>query len=289
MRTLVTGAAGMLGQDLADVLRAAGHELTLTDRPELDITSPSACLEAVVGHDLLVNVAAWTAVDDAETHEAQAFAINATGAANLARACAAHGLRMVHISTDYVFDGEATTPYAEDAPVSPRSAYGRTKAAGEWAVRALCPDTLLVRTAWLYGEHGPNFLRTMARLSTQHETLSVVDDQRGQPTWTRDLAEGIERLVAAGAPAGTYHGTSSGEATKYDQCRELFSLLGLDPERVRPTTSDAYPLPAARPAYSVLGHDAWAAAGVEPLPDWRDAMARSVAAVTAPALSGSGS
>lgn len=289
MRTLVTGAAGMLGQDLADVLGAAGHELTLTDRPELDITSPADCLEAVVGHDLLVNVAAWTAVDDAETHEAQAFAINATGAANLARACAARGLRMVHISTDYVFDGEASTPYAEDAPVSPRSAYGRTKAAGEWAVRALCPDTLLVRTAWLYGEHGPNFNRTMARLSTRNETLSVVDDQRGQPTWTRDLAEGIQRLVAAGAPAGIYHGTSSGEATKYDQARELFSLLGLDPERVQRTTSDAYPLPAPRPAYSVLGHDAWAAAGVEPLPDWRDAMARSAAAVAAPALTGSGS
>ncbi|MEO3938354.1 dTDP-4-dehydrorhamnose reductase [Dermatophilaceae bacterium Soc4.6] len=284
MRILVTGGAGMLGRDLDDVLRTAGHEVTLTTRSDLDITSADACAQAVTGHDAVVNAAAWTAVDDAETHESEAFTANATGAATLATASARAGARLVQVSTDYVFDGTATTPYAEDAPLAPISAYGRTKAAGEWAVRAICPDALVVRTAWLYGEHGPSFVRTMARLSTQHPTLSVVDDQRGQPTWTRDLAEGIERLLSAGAPAGTYHGTAQGETTWWGLTREMFTLLGLDPERVATTTTAAFPRPAPRPAYSVLGHDAWARAGVEPLPPWRASLARSVRAVTAPVL-----
>ncbi|MDQ2755277.1 MAG: dTDP-4-dehydrorhamnose reductase [Actinomycetota bacterium] len=284
MRILVTGGAGMLGRDLDDILRSAGHEVTLAARRDLDITSADSCERAVDGQDAVVNAAAWTAVDDAETREGEAFAVNATGAATLATAAARAGARLVQVSTDYVFDGTATTPYAEDAPLAPVSAYGRTKAAGEWAVRALCPDSLIVRTAWLYGEHGPNFVRTMARLSTQHETLSVVDDQRGQPTWTRDLAEGIERLLTAGVPAGTYHGTAQGETTWWGLTRELFSLLGLDPDRVGTTTTAAFPRPAPRPAYSVLGHDAWARAGVEPLPEWRASLARSVEAVTAPVL-----
>jgi len=187
----------MLGHDLVAALGESpgAYEVTAVDRDVLDIIDPDACLAFVPGHDVVVNVAAWTAVDEAETHEAQAFAVNAVGPANLARACSAAGARMLQVSTDYVFAGDATTPYAEDAPLGPRSAYGRTKAAGEWAVRTHLPSTSwVVRTAWLYGAHGPNFVKTMARLAAERDTVSVVDDQRGQPTWTVDLAHAIVRM-----------------------------------------------------------------------------------------------
>ena len=279
-RWLVVGCDGMLGQDLVAALGESpgAHEVTAVDRDVLDIIDPEACLAAVAGHDIVVN-AAWTAVDDAETHEAQAFAVNAVGAANLARACSAAGARMVQVSTDYVFAGDATSPYAEDAPLAPRSAYGRTKAAGEWAVQALCPRSWVVRTAWLYGAHGPNFVKTMARLAAERDTVSVVDDQRGQPTWTVDLADVIVRLVEAEAPFGTYHGTSSGETTWFGFTQEIFRLLGHDPARVLPTTSEAFVRPAPRPAYSVLGHDHWQSAGVAPIREWRQALALAVADV----------
>jgi dTDP-4-dehydrorhamnose reductase len=189
-RWLVVGATGMLGHDMVAALTDSpnAHEVTAVGHQALDVTDQDACHEAVAGHDFVVNLAAWTAVDDAETHEADAFAVNAIGAANVARACTAARVKMVHLSTDYVFAGDATTPYAEDTPLTPRSAYGRTKAAGDWAVLALCPDSWIVRTAWLYGAHGPNFVKTMARLAAERETVSVVDDQRGQPTWTVDVA-----------------------------------------------------------------------------------------------------
>jgi dTDP-4-dehydrorhamnose reductase len=175
----------------------------------------------------------------------------------------------VHVSTDYVFDGAATDPYAEDAPVSPRSAYGRTKAAGEWAVRAEAPDHLIVRTAWLYGARGPCFPKTMARLAAERERLTVVDDQVGQPTWTRDLADLMVRLVDAGSPAGTYHGTSSGRTSWFGFTQRIVASAGLDTP-VEPTTSEAFVRPAPRPAYSVLGHDALHAAGVAPIGDWAE-------------------
>ncbi len=281
-RWLVVGSYGMLGQDLVAALGAVpgAHTVTGVDRDLVDITDPDACLGAVAGQDIVVNAAAWTAVDEAETHEAQAFSVNAIGAANLARACSASGARMVQVSTDYVFAGDATRPYAEDAPLAPRSAYGRTKGAGEWAVRTYLPSTSWVlRTAWLYGAHGPNFVKTMARLATERDTVSVVDDQRGQPTWTVDLAGAIVRLVEAQAPFGTYHGTSSGETTWFGFTQEIFRLLGHDPARVLPTTSDAFVRPAPRPAYSVLGHDAWERASVAGLPEWRKSLAVAVADV----------
>jgi len=280
-RWLVTGAEGMLGRDLVDVLSAAGAEVTAVTRVELDVTDESGVAAAVPGHDIVVNAAAWTDVDGAETHEDDATRINGRGPETLARTCAEHGARLVHVSTDYVFDGTATEPYAEDAPLSPRSAYGRSKAAGEIAVRALLPDaSYVVRTAWLYGEHGPNFVRTMATLEASRDTLDVVDDQLGAPTWSREVAQAIYRLVESGAPAGTYHATAAGHTSWYGLARAVFEELGADPERVRPTTTDKFPRPAPRPAYSVLGHQAWAGAGLEPLGDWRAMLAAAAPAVT---------
>ncbi len=278
-RWLVTGAGGMLGLDLQVVLALAGvadKDVTALTRADLDVTDADAVRDAVRGHDVVVNCAAYTAVDEAESHEGQAFSVNAVGAGNIASASREAGARLVHFSTDYVFAGDATEPYAEDAPLAPLSAYGRSKAAGEWAVQAHCPRAWIVRTAWLYGAGGPNFVKTMARLSGQYETLEVVDDQRGQPTWTMDVAEAVLRLVEADAPFGVWHATSQGETTKHGFTREIFSLLGLDPERVLPTTSDAFPMPAPRPAYSVLGHDAWRMARIAPLPHWRESLAKAL-------------
>lgn len=266
MRWLVTGARGMLGQDLVRAL--AGEDVTAAGRGDLDVTDPGAVDRAVAGHDVVVSCAAWTAVDDAEEHEAAAFAVNAVGAAVVARAAARHGARVVHVSTDYVFDGDASDPYPEDAPVAPRSAYGRTKAAGEWAVRAEAPDHLVVRTAWLYGAGGGCFPRTIARVARERGGVDVVADQVGQPTWTADLADLVVRLVRTGAPSGTYHGTSSGRASWFDLARAAVASAGMDPDVVRPTTSEAFVRPAPRPAWSVLGHDALVRAGVEPIGDW---------------------
>lgn len=277
---VVVGVGGMLGHDMIAALERAGAEVVGLQRADLDVTDAEAAHRALAGAAVVVNCAAWTAVDDAEAHEPEAFAVNAVGAAHLARAAHAAGARFVHVSTDYVFDGEAGEPYAEDAPLAPRSAYGRTKAAGEWAVRAEAPDHLVVRTAWLYGAHGGCFPKTMARLAGERDRLTVVDDQVGQPTWTRDLADLIVRLVEADAPAGTYHGTSSGQTSWFGFARRVVTSAGL-PTPVEPTTSDTFPRPASRPAYSVLGHDALRAAGVEPIGHWAerwDAAAREVLA-----------
>lgn len=281
MRILVTGANGMLGRDLAEILGGAGHTVSATDLPEVDILDRRSCAEAVRGQDWVVNAAAYTAVDAAESHEALAFRVNALGPAVLGRAAHDAGARVVHISTDYVFAGTATSPYPEEADPDPRSAYGRTKAAGEWAVRAQAPNSIVVRTAWLYGSGGPNIAKTVARLAGERETLTFVDDQRGQPTTTPDLARFVRDLIAIDAPAGVYHGTSEGETTWYGFARAVLAQLGLDPSRVRPIRTEDYPLPAPRPAYSVLGHDRSRALGIAPLPPWREALAANLAAVLA--------
>jgi dTDP-4-dehydrorhamnose reductase len=269
MRWIVVGAAGMLGQDVVGAARAAGHEVVALTRAELDVTDLGACRDVLAGADVVVNGAAYTAVDAAEEHEADAFTVNAVGAANLARAAAEASARLVHPSTDYVFAGDADAPYPEDAPVAPRSAYGRTKAAGEWAVLAASPDHLVLRTAWLYGAGGGNFPRTIVRVARERGGADVVDDQRGQPTWTRDVADLAVRLVEAGAPGGLYHATSSGDGTWFDFARAAVASAGLDPETVRPTTSEAFVRPAPRPAYSVLGHGALRRVGVGPIGHWR--------------------
>jgi len=274
----------MLGRDVLGALERVGvvaADVTTLNRSMLDITNPTqvtAAVEAAVGSgDVVVNCAAWTAVDDAETQEAAAFAANAVGPQLLARACAAIGARLVQPSTDYVFDGTATSPYPVDAPAAPRSAYGRTKAAGEWAVRTELPHGhWVLRTAWLYGEHGPSFVRTMARLEADREFVDVVDDQHGQPTWTRDLAMRIVALVDADAPPGIYHACAAGQTSWHGLATEVFDLLGADPARVRRTTSAAFVRPAPRPAYSVLDLSGWDKAGLTPMRDWREALAEAV-------------
>lgn len=277
-RWLVTGARGMLGRELTDLLADGPHEVRALGRAELDITDPAALKSALGGADVVVNAAAWTDVDGAEASEADATAVNGTAVRHLASACADSGAILLHVSTDYVFPGDATAPIPESAPTGPVNAYGRGKLVGEQAVFETLPGAgYVVRTAWLYGEHGKNFVATILKAAEQREFLDVVDDQRGQPTWARALARQLIALGGAAlsgrAPAGAYHGTSSGETTWYGLARAAFELTGLDPDRIRPTTSDRFPRPAPRPSYSVLGHERWAAAGLEPLPDWRTSLA----------------
>ena len=283
-RWLVTGAAGMLGTDLVALLRAdRAAEVTALTRAELDVTDAAAVRAAGAGHYLVVNTAAWTDVDGAETHEAEATAVNGGGVAAMAAACAATGARLIQLSTDYVFDGKGAEPYPEHAATDPVNAYGRSKLVGEQAVLAVLPETgYVVRTAWLYGATGRNFVRTMLRLAAERETVEVVQDQTGQPTWTGALAA---QLVALGrepeAPSGIYHGTASGQTTWYGLARAVFEEAGLDPERVRPTTSDKFVRPAERPKYSVLGHARWAEAGIPEQPDWRESLRASGVAASA--------
>ena len=281
MRWVVVGAAGMLGTDVVARLGRLDEDVVALGRADVDLLSPQSCAAALAGADVVVNCAAYTAVDDAETHEDEAYAVNATGAGNLARAAADAGARLVQISTDYVFDGQATTPYDEDAPTTPRSAYGRTKAAGEEAVAAAGGDHLVVRTAWLYGAHGACFPKTIARVALQRGALDVVDDQHGQPTWTVDVADVVVRLVATGAPAGTYHATSSGQATWHEFAQAVVGAAGLDPGIVAPTTSQAFVRPAPRPAYSVLGHRRLTEVGIAPIRDWRERWAAAASQVLA--------
>lgn len=282
MGWLVTGAHGMLGTDLCRLLEERGIDATQVDRAHLDLFDELAVGQIVAQHDVVVNCAAWTAVDDAEAHEDEAFRINAIAPGILARAAAEHDRRIVQISTDYVFDGSASAPYPEDAPTAPASAYGRTKEAGEEAVRVSAPDHhLVVRTAWLYGAHGACFPRTIARLARERGAVSVVDDQFGQPTWTRDVASLVLRLVEADAPAGTWHATSSGATSWFGFARSVVEAAGLEPEVVSPTDSGSFVRPAPRPAYSVLGHDRLHAHGLEPIGPWQERWSAAASEVLA--------
>jgi dTDP-4-dehydrorhamnose reductase len=275
MRWLITGAGGMLGRDLCAVLAASGEtDVVATTRADLDITDPAAVRDAVDGADVVVNAAAWTNVDGAETDEQTATAVNGYAVRNLAETA---GKRLIQVSTDYVFDGAASAPYAEEAPQAPINAYGRGKAIGEQA--ALAAGGSVVRTAWLYGAHGPNFVRTMLRLAASRETVDVVDDQVGPPTWSHALAGQIVALARSGASPGVYHGTAAGSTSWFGLAQAVFAAAGLDPARVRPTTSAKFVRPAPRPAYSVLGHAGWAGTGVEPLPDWRSMLTSAMPAL----------
>lgn len=283
MRTswLVTGARGQLGTDLLEVLAARpGDEVTGLGRAELDLTDETAVRATVrtwlsgarAERAVLVNAAAYTAVDAAETDEETADLVNGRAPGWLAEELAGRG-RLVHVSTDYVFDGTASEPYPVDAPIAPKSAYGRTKAAGERAVAAAGGDASVVRTAWVYGRSGANFVKTMLRLEAQHETLTVVDDQVGSPTWSADLAAGLVELGAReGEVPPVLHCTNAGQVSWCGFARAVFEEIGADPERVRPISTAEFPRPAPRPAYSVLDGSAWAAAGLTPVRPWREAL-----------------
>jgi dTDP-4-dehydrorhamnose reductase len=266
---VVTGAGGMLATDMVEQLQTSGASVRALSRDELDITVADAITDGIRGADVVVNCAAYTAVDAAEADEDAAHLLNAIGPGLLASACKRAGTRLIHVSTDYVFAGDGTVPYPEDARPAPQGAYGRTKAAGERAVTDAGGDHLIVRTAWLYGAAGPCFPKTIAKAGAERGHLDVVDDQIGQPTWTRDLADFVIALVAAGAPSGIYHGTSSGKASWYEFAREICVSAGLG-DIVSPVPSSAYPRPAPRPAWSVLGHDASETIGVASIGDWRD-------------------
>lgn len=283
-RWLVTGAAGLLGRELVAMLNREGMDVIAADRNALDLRDAAAVTRAVRSHapDVVANCAAWTAADAAESDVDRALAINGTAVATLARSCANAGVPLIHVSTDYVFGGRRRTPYPEDARTDPCNVYGRTKAIGERAVTEILPDTgHVVRTAWLYGWYGRSFVRTMARLEAGAREIDVVDDQCGQPTWARDVAERIVEIRRHRTPAGIYHATNAGETTWWGLAREVFALLGADPDRVRPIRTAERGDPAPRPAYSVLGHARWAEAGLPVARHWRDALREAFPAIAA--------
>jgi dTDP-4-dehydrorhamnose reductase len=285
LAVLVTGGHGQLGSELVGA--ALAGRAGLVDGPgsaELDITDAGQTADAVAAfagaardaglRPVLINAAAYTAVDAAETDEQTAALVNATAPGLLAAACAAHGTALLHVSTDYVFAGDGERPYLATDPTEPRTAYGRTKLAGERAVLASGAQAHVVRTAWVYGAGGANFVRTMARLAAERDTVSVVDDQRGSPTWTADLADGLLALAAVAhrLPRGVLHCTNAGETTWYGFARAVFEQLGADPARVHPCTTADFPRPAPRPAYSVLSATEWTTAGLPPRRPWRAAL-----------------
>ena len=276
MRILVVGSRGMLGGALLAAGAAAGHDMVGRDVESIDITDAAGTHDAVAADapQVVVNCAAYTDVDGAEEHEATALAVNGTGAGNLAGACAAAGARVIHLSTDYVFPGDGTEPYLESDATGPRSAYGRTKLAGELAVADAAPDHAIVRTAWLYGAGGKNFVQTMLDLGAQRDVVRVVDDQRGCPTWTGHLVPALLELAASPA-SGIFHAAGGGSCAWFDLAREALAAVG-SPCRVEPTTTDEFPRPAPRPAFSVLA-TARGADAVH-LPPWQDGLAGFLAA-----------
>ncbi len=286
MRLLITGSSGQLGRDLvAAAARAGIARVCAFGSAELDVTDPAAVTGAIAAVSagarlVVINAAAYTAVDAAQGPGAQrAHAVNADGPAHLARACAAHRAHLVHVSTDYVFAGDGAAPHRVDDPAVPRSVYGRTKLAGERAVLSSGSGAHVVRTAWLYGAHGGNFVRTMARLAQGSDPVRVVDDQRGHPTWTADLADGLIALALAAdrVPPGVLHCVNAGSTTWFGLAKAVFTEIGADPDRVRPCSTAEFPRPAPRPASSVLDTAGWAAAGLPELRHWRQALRAAVA------------
>ncbi|HVR05798.1 MAG TPA: dTDP-4-dehydrorhamnose reductase [Solirubrobacteraceae bacterium] len=282
MKLLVTGAAGMLGHDVLRVANQAGHEPLAIDLPELDITDAAAVSAFFVEHhpDAVLNCAAWTDVDGAESHREQAQRVNADGAGNLARAAAELGVPLLHISTDYVFDGRPPLdaqgdprPYIESDSTGPISVYGETKLVGEQQVLAASPRHAVVRTAWLYGVHGRNFVDTMLRLADEREAVQVVDDQIGSPTWSGHLAPAVVGLLEREVQ-GLVHLTGAGAVSWNGFAQEIFRQAEREC-RVEAVSSEQFARPAPRPSWSVLASER---PDVLPMPDWRDGLAGYLAA-----------
>ncbi|TSD97365.1 dTDP-4-dehydrorhamnose reductase [Skermania sp. ID1734] len=275
-RIVVTGARGQLGRQVLARAAARGRVAVGFGSDEFDITDAQAARRHAEPNTLIVNCAAYTAVDQAETDVEQAFAGNATGPRVLAEACADTGAGLIHVSTDYVFDGTATAPYETDAPVGPVSVYGKSKLAGEQAIHEVLPQANIVRTAWVYTGADRDFVASMRRLESERDTIDVVDDQIGSPTYAADLADALldlaDHLDAGRTAPPVLHATNSGQASWFELARAVFSELGADPERVHPCTSAQFVRPAPRPGYSVLSDRAWRAAGLTPLRSWRSAL-----------------
>jgi len=268
MRVLVVGSRGMLGTDLVGALEPLGEAAGL-DLPELDITIPEQCRSAIaeLRPAVVLNAAALTDVDYCESHSQEAFRINAEGAGNLARAAAHAGAHFVHYSTDYVFDGRSPEAFREEDNPAPLSVYGRSKLRGEELVRSLCPEGLILRTSWLFGPHGRNFIRTIVSAARRGRRLRVVDDQRGSPSYTRDLAAYTRRLVECQCQ-GIYHVTNAGSCTWYELALNVLTWAGLEGTEVEAVTTAEFPRPAPRPANSVLAGARLQKEGFPPLRHW---------------------
>jgi dTDP-4-dehydrorhamnose reductase len=283
MTWLITGGSGQLGIAVSEELGERGILFRAWGSQDLDIAKGPIVRDVVsqLSPKVIINCAAWTDVDGAESDEHQASRVNSDGAENVAIAARNSGAKLIHISTDYVFSGEGKTPWQVDDRIDPQSAYGRTKAVGESRVVATYPEnSSIVRTAWLYSPWGKNFAKTMTRLALNGESeVRVVNDQMGQPTSAIDLAKQLVELGLSSSPSGIYHGTNSGEATWFEFAQEIFELAGADVRRVVPVSSSEYPRPALRPSYSVLSQDAWANTSVKPLRDWRIALTDAMPAI----------
>lgn len=272
MRVLVTGAGGLLGTEFTAFFEARGQPCVALSHRDLDVTDARAVHAALETHRprVVVHCAAFTHVDAAEARSDEAMAVNRDGAGSVAEAASVVGAGIIHFSTDYVFDGTADRPYAPDAPLRPVNAYGRSKAEGEAAVRGACPQALIVRTGWLFGAGGANFVRTVKERLEEGGRLAVVADQEGRPTWTRHLVEAVWALHAAGC-TGVYHVCNAGTATWFEVAREVARAVAAE-DRVTATTTHDYARPAPRPAYSVLDLTETEAVLGHPLPDWRTAL-----------------
>ena len=281
-RIVITGAGGQVGRFLAAAASRQGHEVLAMTSAQWDITDPGAAERIVEPGDVVINCAAYTAVDAAETDHARAHAVNAAGADNVARACARVGARLIHVSTDYVFSGAfpaGPRPYEIDDPTGPLSVYGHTKLAGEQAVHAALPEAQVVRTAWVYTGVGGDFVAMMRKLAAGDGPVSVVADQIGSPTYVADLVAALLQVADGGIAAPLLHAANGGAVSRFEQARAVFEGIGADPQRVQPVGSDQHPRPAPRPPYSALSGAQSAAAGLTPLRPWREALAAALHAV----------
>jgi dTDP-4-dehydrorhamnose reductase len=278
-RLVITGAGGQLGSALAAEAARQGRDVLALTSSQWDITDPAAAQRIIQSGDVVVNCAAYTNVDGAESDEARAHAVNAEGPEHIARACAAAGAQLIHISTDYVFSGTADRPYEPGDETGPLSVYGRTKLSGELAVLAALPEATVVRTAWVYtGGTGNDFVAAMRRLAAGEGAVEVVDDQTGSPTYVGDLAAALLRVADERVHAPVVHAANQGAVSRFELARAVFAGVGADPQRVRPVSSEAKPRPAPRPRYSALGARVSAEAGLTPLRPWRDALTRALSA-----------
>lgn len=283
IRMVITGAGGQVGRVLAGEAQRRGYDVQALTRDRCDITDPAAPAGHIGPGDVVVNCAAFTNVDAAEADPAGARAINATGAGHVAQACAAAGARLVHVSTDYVFDGRSRRPYEIDDPTAPLGVYGQTKLDGERAVLAALPSAHVVRTSWVYtGGTGGDFVAVMRRLAAGDGAVEVVDDQAGSPTYSRDLVGALLEVVAGDIRPGILHAANAGAVSRFEQARAIFAGVGADPDRVRPVPTSAALRPARRPVYSALSMTQSVRAGMTALRGWDEALADALATEDGP-------